>query len=90
MDYFSSGKKLSLSDDLSLPEYSDRLEGVAGLKDVVKKYFNTNDKREMLLRMEFVLEALHQNNMLSREVHDSIIQYTDVFSDMLKDMGGFN
>jgi len=90
MEYFSSGKKLSLSDDLMLNEYSSRLEGVAGLRDVVKKYFNTSDKRELLLRMEFVLEALHQNNMLSREVHDSIIQYTDVFSDMLKDMGGFN
>jgi len=29
--------------------------------------------------MEFVLEALHQNNLISREIHDSVIQYSDLF-----------
>jgi magnesium chelatase subunit I len=88
VDYFSSGKKLELSDALPFPEYRKRLESVAGLRDVVRKYFNSNDDREMLLRMEFVLEALHQNNMITREIHDSVVHYSDVFSKMLSGMGG--
>ncbi len=87
-DYFSSGKRLELSDSLPFDEYKKRLEGVSGLREVVKKYFNTNNDREFLLRMEFVLEALHQNNLISREIHDSEIQYSDVFSKMLSGMGG--
>jgi magnesium chelatase subunit I len=87
-DYFSSGKKLELADTLHLSEYKKRLEAVSGLREVVKKYFNTNNDRELLLRMEFVLEALHQNNMISREVHDSVIHYSDIFSKMISGMGG--
>jgi magnesium chelatase subunit I len=87
-DYFSSGKKLELSDYMPFTEYEKRLEAVSGLREVVKKYFNTDNDREFLLRMEFVLEALHQNNMISREVHDAVIQYSDVFSKMLSGMGG--
>ena len=88
VDFFSSGKKLELSDSLPFPEYKKRLESVAGLKDVVKKHFPAPNDREMLLRMEFVLEAMHQNNMITREIHDSAIQYSDVFSKMLSGMGG--
>jgi magnesium chelatase subunit I len=88
IDYFSSGKKLELSDALPFPEYKLRLDSVAGLRDVVRNYFNTTNDREMLLRMEFVLEALHQNNMITREIHDSVVQYSDVFSKMLSGMGG--
>jgi len=87
-DYFSSGKKLELSDTLPLPEYKKRLDSVNGLCEVVKEYFDSKDDRELLLRMEFVLEALHQNNMISREVHDTVLQYSDVFSKMLSGMGG--
>jgi magnesium chelatase subunit I len=88
VDYFASGKKLELSDSLPLPEYKKRLELVVGLKDVVKKFFNTTNDRELLLRMEFVLEGLHQNNMITREIHDSVVHYSDVFSKMLSGMGG--
>jgi magnesium chelatase subunit I len=87
-DYFSSGKKLELSDYLPLAEYKKRLEAVSGLREAVKKYFSIDNDRELLLRMEFVLEALHQNNMISREVHDSVIHYSDVFSKMLSGMEG--
>jgi magnesium chelatase subunit I len=87
-DYFSSGKKLELSDNMPFPEYKKRLEAVSGLREIVKKYFNTENGREFLLRMEFVLEALHQNNLISREIHDAVIQYSDVFSKMLSGMGG--
>jgi magnesium chelatase subunit I len=88
VDFFSSGKKLELSDEMPFPEYRQNLGSVAGLKAIVKKYFDTKDEREFLLRMEFVLEGLHHNNIIAREVDDSIIRYADILSDMLKGMGG--
>ena len=87
-DYFSSGRRLEISDSMTLSEYRKSLESIAGLKEVVKRYFKPDNDRELLLRMEFVLEALHQNNMISREMHDSQIQYSDIFSKMLSGMGG--
>jgi hypothetical protein len=61
---------------------------VSGLEKLVKSYFKTQDERERLLAMEFVIEALHQNNMIAREVKDTVIHYGDVFSDMLRGMDG--
>ncbi len=88
VDYFSTGRKLELSDEMPFEEYKKNLETIAGLKQIVKTFFNTRDEREMLLRMEFVLEGLYQNNIIAREEVDSMIRYGDVFSDMLRGMGG--
>lgn len=88
VDYFSTGKRLELSDDMPFDEYKQNLDGVAGLKSLVKKHFNTKDEREMLLRMEFVLEGLFHNNVISRETDDTIVRYSDALSDMLRGMGG--
>lgn len=85
-DYFSSGKKLEISDDMSDKEYQDCLLSVSGLDKVVESNFATSDPKEQLLRMEFVLEGLHHNNIIARETEDSVIRYTDMFSDMLKGM----
>jgi magnesium chelatase subunit I len=87
VDYFSTGRKLELSDEMSLSDYTKALEGVAGLKELVKKYFDTKDDRERLLRMELVLEGLHHNNIIAREEEDTIVRYADIFSDMIKGMG---
>ncbi|MEW6052124.1 MAG: magnesium chelatase [Candidatus Zixiibacteriota bacterium] len=87
-DYFSAGKKLELSDELPFAEYRKRLLGVAGLKEVVRQYFDIADERELLLRLELVLEGLHHNNIIAREEVDAIVRYADVFSDMLKGLGG--
>jgi magnesium chelatase subunit I len=82
VDYFSTGRKLERSDEMPFEEYKKNLESIAGLKQIVKTFFNTKDERELLLRMEFVLEGLYQNNIIAREEVDSTIRYGDVFSDM--------
>ncbi|MFZ5981486.1 MAG: magnesium chelatase [Candidatus Zixiibacteriota bacterium] len=86
-DYFSSGKRLELSDEMPLEEYKKNLDAVAGLKQIVRKYFDTDDERERYLRMELVLEGLYHNNVIAREEEDTVISYGDVFSDMLRGMG---
>lgn len=87
-DYFSSGKKVELSDELTLKEYARRLKAVPGLEKVVAANFPTKDSRERLLRMELVLEGLYHNNVIAREEVDSVLCYADIFSDMLRGMEG--
>lgn len=87
VDYFSTGRKLELSDEMTFEQYRKGLFGVAGLREVVRHHFDTSDERELLLRMELVLEGLYHNNMIAREEIDSIVRYADVFSNMLKGMG---
>ncbi len=88
LDWFSSGKKLELGDDLSFDEYRQRLLSVAGLNAVVRKYIKTKDEREQLLWMELTLEGLHHHNLIAREVTDAMVRYGDVFSNMLKGLSG--
>lgn len=88
IDWFGSGKKLELGDELSYDEYRQRLLSVAGLNAVVRKYNKTKDEREQLLWMELVLEGLHHHNLIAREVTDSSVRYGDVFSNMLKGISG--
>ncbi len=88
IDYFSSGKKLEISDQMKSEIYQRQLSEVPGLEALVKQYFNTDNERERLLRMEFVLEGLHHNNVIARESDDASFRYGDIFSDMLRGMGG--
>ena len=88
IDYFSTGRKLDISDEMTHDEYAKALNSVPGLKKIVRKYFDVKNPREVLLRMEFVLEGLHHNNIIARETAEGGVRYGDIFSDMLKDMGG--
>ena len=86
-DFFSTGRKVELCDDLPLPEYQKRLETIIGLNRVVDMYLPAESPRQKLLHMELVLEGLYHNNVIAREEVDSMVRYADVFSDMLKGMG---
>lgn len=88
LDYFSGGKKLELSDTMTFEEYKKQVESIPGLSSIVKQHIDIKNERELLLWMEFVLEGLHHNNVISREISDATFRYGDVFSDMLKDFGG--
>ncbi len=87
VDFFSTGRKLVIADDMSFNSYKETLESVVGLREIVHKHFGDCDEREMLLRMEFVLDALHHHNMIDREEIDSVIQYGDIFSSMFRGTG---
>ncbi len=88
LDYFSSRKKLEISDEMDFETYKNHLNVIPGLKEIVIRYLKTKDDRELLLGMEFVLEGLHHNNIIAREIEDTTFRYGDIFSDMIKGMGG--
>ncbi len=84
VDFFSTGRKLVIADDMPFAEYKKALASVVGLREIVKKYFACDSERETLLRMELVLDALHHFNMIDREEIDSMVQYGDIFSSMFR------
>lgn len=85
-DFFGSGMKLELSDTAPLKQYHAALDSIAGLQEIVKKHFQPADDGETYLRMEFVLEGLHQCNVLAKEVQDANFQYSDMLANMLRDV----
>jgi magnesium chelatase subunit I len=87
-DFFAGGRILELSDEMCFKQYKTLLKSLPGLESIVRSNFDTNDKRDLLLRMELVLEGLHHNNVIARQVTDSVISYGDMFSDLLKGMSG--
>lgn len=86
-DFFSAGRHIDLADDMPLQEYQRQLKSVPGLEKIVASHFPTDDKRELLLRMELVLEGLYHNNIIAREDLDSTVRYGDIFSGMMRGMG---
>lgn len=84
VDFFSTGRKLVIADDMPIAEYKKALQSVVGLKEIVKRYFDCESEREMFLRMELVLDSLHHYNMIDREEIDSMVQYGDIFSSMFR------
>ncbi|HSG99595.1 MAG TPA: magnesium chelatase [candidate division Zixibacteria bacterium] len=84
-DFFTSGMRLELSDDSTLEAYRAALDSIPGLKGIVKSHFQPADEGETYLRMELVLEGLHQNNVLAKEIREANFRYSDMLSNMLRD-----
>lgn len=89
MDWFAGGNVIDLPDDLNAKEYSMRLEQVEGLKKVTQKFLNP-DKTDIPSAMDFVLEALHQQSVLSKDDLDENRSFKDMVGSMLGSLGDFD
>ncbi len=88
LEWFSSGHHVSISDDMPQGEFARQLCGVRGLSALVDKYLAPKTPEESAVGMEFVLEGLHQNSMLSRERADGAkTSYKDMLKTMLSGLG---
>jgi magnesium chelatase subunit I len=88
MNWFSSGNDLNLSQDLSFADYSSRLEQVDGLKAVTEKHTSPDGPGQTASTMEFVVEALHQNSLVGKEIGDSASTYSDIMGSVLSSLSG--
>ena len=84
IDYFSSGRRLEISDEMSYADYRRSLNEVAGLREIVEKYHKVSDDHELLLYMEFVLEGLHRRNIIAKESPDNKFVYADMIQRILR------
>ncbi|MBO6524962.1 MAG: sigma 54-interacting transcriptional regulator [Balneolaceae bacterium] len=86
-DWFSSGNEINISDTLSNKDYRKMLNKVTGLNKLVEKHINSSNKFEIDSWMDLVLEALHQNSMLSKQDLDDQTSYSDMVGSMFTSFG---
>lgn len=86
-DWFAGGNEINISDTLNNEAYTKALDKVAGLKELVKKHGKPANKPEQYIWMDFVLEALHQNSMLSKQDLDDQTLYSDMLGSMFSSFG---
>lgn len=85
--WFSMNNEIELPDDLSEEEYKKRLRSVHGLSDLVKKHIQNISEQDRYSWMDFTLEALHQNSMLSKDDLDDSRNFKDLVGSMLGALG---
>lgn len=89
-DWFADGNEINITDTLSNKEYEHALKGVEGLEDLVNTYSKEIPKDEKFIWMDFVLEALHQNSMLSKQDLDDQTLYSDMLGSMFSSLGDYS
>jgi magnesium chelatase subunit I len=83
--WFKNDRRLDISDSMKTEEYAKALQRVDGLREVVKKYLPAemiSSPGELAVAMEFLLESLHQNSMLSKDEIDNVRVYSDMVNKM--------
>ena len=87
--WFASGESISFSPHLSFKEYAERLIRVDGLRALVRRHARSTSRAETAPLMEFLLEALHQNSLLGKELHDDVAAtYSDMMGSVLSSLEG--
>ena len=86
IDWFESGNILDIDTNMSHRDYSAVLHGVEGLEEVAKSLAKPANESEKLLMMEFAIEGLHQNFLLTKRIEDARIRYTDAVSYMMNEI----
>lgn len=83
VDWFSSGKHIEILNTLTEKEYASQLMEVPGLFELVKKYQQGADGKEILLYMEFLLHGLAEFSQISKnELDGGGLQFKDLMSSM--------
>ena len=77
-DAFENGNKVELSDILDDDVFCQKINQVDGLREIADKHIKTNSPAEQAAAMEFVLEGLHQNSRLSKNIADGLRSYSDM------------
>ena len=86
IDWFEEGNRVELSTDTSMAEYRKALAAVGGLEEAARKAGLVKSDDESFLMMEFVVEGLHQNFLLTKHIVDARITYTDSVSYMMNEL----
>jgi len=75
-----SKNDLELEADLSEEEYRQSLSEIPGLEALVKKYNPKVDDHQKYLLMEFVLHGLAEYSLLSKNILEEGLSFTDLFN----------
>ncbi|NIR53020.1 magnesium chelatase [candidate division KSB1 bacterium] len=85
VNWFKNNNAVNIADDMRTDEYLKELSKIKGLNQIVTRFMKVDDSRpaELGAAMEFVLDGLHQNSMLSKDIIDNQTSYKDMLSTMM-------
>ena len=81
-DWFGEGNTVDLLNDTTEKEYRNTLEGVPGLKELVKQYQKQADDKQKYFFMEFALHGLAEFSQLSKHQLSTGTSFKDLLSSM--------
>jgi magnesium chelatase subunit I len=84
LDWFASGRRVDLADEMSDDAYCHALASVPGLEGLAEEFLPSTDPVERAATMEFVLEGLHQHSLLAKEDVARGSSYSDMLGVMLE------
>lgn len=87
IEWFAEGNEINLPDTLTCKEYRKRLKNIPGMLEIITEYANEAGEPEIYSWMDIVLEALHQNSMLSKQDLDEQAVYSDMLGSMFSKFG---
>jgi magnesium chelatase subunit I len=76
---------LDLSDAMSHADYVKALKNVRGLESLARKMMKPADDDDLALAMEFIVDGLHQNFLLTKRFLGRRVSYSDALSSMMAD-----
>lgn len=85
ISWFEQGNRIDLDDCMDLRSLRESLGAISGLERKAKKIFGNSDAATMVSAMEFILEGLSQNFMLSKFKLVRGTRYADELSTMGED-----
>ncbi|WP_028567033.1 P-loop NTPase family protein [Salisaeta longa] len=88
LQWFAEGHTVTLDQDQSFEAYRAQLDRVEGLQALVTEHTTPTDAAAEAAMMELVLEALHQNSLVGKELSDGGRSYNDMMGSMLSGLGG--
>jgi magnesium chelatase subunit I len=86
IDWFEAGNKLQLSTNMSYKDYVKALKDIDGLEKLARDYGFGETDQELPVMMEFIVEGLHQNFLLTKHLKDARISYSDAVSYMMDEI----
>ncbi|MFB6249693.1 MAG: magnesium chelatase, partial [Salinibacter sp.] len=87
LNWFADGHSVDVEQEMSDDAYTEALEQIDGLQALVDEHTTPDSDAERRVTMEFVVEALHQNSLVGKEIGDGIQSYDDIMGSMLSSLG---
>lgn len=86
VNWFETGHTLEISTDASEADYHSALTAVDGLETLARHEMKIENRRDLGPAMEFLVEGLHQNFLITKVLAGTRITYTDTVSHMMGQM----
>lgn len=85
IDWFEDNNAVELHPAMTDAEYRAELGRVGALEKIARDLFKPAGEEELVLMMEFIIEGLHQNFLLTKKIQDARVRFTDAVSYMMNE-----